>query len=146
MQLHRFRHKRHKAKKRNGLCITYMALFFTIFVCYKEAYTQDLVSTKIDTLMQGGKISATLETNNGSLCICSISNISKSQIATVVNIGDTQNVKFTDSSAFNGVHMLATQKQIIAVADFKGSQLIVSNLSPYKIVVIVTFICPKDEE
>ena len=120
-------------------------IFFCLFLFSSYTYTQTLVKAQLDTITLMQNEYAILNTNNGSQCICSINNISKAQIATVVTIGDTQNVRFNDSTLFNGIHMLAVQKQIIAVADFKGSQLTVSNMSPYKTIVIISFLCTKDD-
>ncbi|MBQ4819263.1 hypothetical protein [Aquimarina sp. MMG016] len=122
----------------------YITLLFLFFACtYVNA--QNSSKSKLDTVALSRNEYAELQTNNGSQCICSINNISKAQEATVVTTGDTQNIKFNDSTNFNGIHVLKTRQQIIAVADFRGSQLIVSNLSPYEVMVIVSILCPKGE-
>ena len=139
-----FRHKQQKVNKKKGLYILCTALLFLLLVPNK-ASGQDTSKSKLDTIALSKNEYATLETNNGSQCICYINNISKAQQATVVNTGDTQNIKFNDSTSFNGIHVLSTRQQLIAVADFKGSQLIVSNLSPYDIIVIVSMLCPKNK-
>lgn len=142
MQLLKFKHS-HKINKKKGLYVLYITLLFLVFT-NNTAYTQNIVKSKLDTIMLLKNEYVVLETNNGSQCICYINNISRAQKATVVNTGDTQNVKFNDSTSFNGIHVLAIREQLITVADFSGSQLIVSNLSPYDVMVVVSILCPKN--
>ncbi|MDY8137737.1 hypothetical protein [Aquimarina sp. 2201CG5-10] len=140
----KFRRKPQRINIKKGLYTLYIALLFSVFVS-SYTYAQKIVKSKLDTIVLSQYEYAILSTNNGSQCICYINNISKAQKATVVNTGDTQNIKFNDSTQFNGIHKLAIRQQLIAVADFKGSQLIVSNLSPYEIMVLVSILCPEDE-
>ncbi|TDQ29962.1 hypothetical protein DFQ07_0292 [Tenacibaculum caenipelagi] len=144
MQLLKFRHKLLKVNKKKGLYIICTILAFFVFAS-NTAFSQSITKSKLDTIVLLKNEYAVLNTNNGSQCICYINNISKAQQATVVNTGDTNNVKFNDNTPFNGIHVLTVRQQLIAVADFKGSQLIVSNLSPYDIIVIVSILCPKDK-
>ncbi|PJJ07660.1 hypothetical protein CLU83_0850 [Flavobacterium sp. 1] len=115
-----------------------------LLLLFNSVYGQDFNKHKGDTIMLSRFSYAVLKTNNGSQCICYISNSSRSQNATVVNTGATTTVTFNDGTAFNGIHTLTIQQQIIAIADFAGSNLIISNLSPYEIQVIVMILCPKD--
>lgn len=115
-----------------------------LLLLFDSAYGQDFNKHKGDTIVLSRFNYAVLKTNNGSQCICYISNSSRSQNATVVNTGATTTVTFNDGTAFNGIHTLTIQQQIIAIADFAGSNLIISNLSPYEIQVIVMILCPKD--
>lgn len=144
MQLQKFRRKQHKVNKKKGLYILY-ATFAFLVLASNTAFSQSITKSKLDTIVLLKNEYAVLDTNNGSQCICYINNISKAQQATVVNTGDTNNVKFNDSTSFNGIHILKIRQQLIAVADFKGSQLIVSNLSPYDVIVIVSILCPKND-
>jgi len=143
MQVPKFKHKL-QANWRKGLFKLLTTLLFFVFINY-DTHAQQLVKSKVDTIILSPYEYATLGTKNGSPCICNINNLSNAQTATVVNTGDTENRTFNDSTLFNGIHILKAKQQIIAVSDFKGSQLIVSNFSPYAILILVSILCPQDE-
>lgn len=129
-----------KTKKDGGgsICVFHLIL---VLIC-SNSFAQENKIYQLDTLLLSQYKYTNLKTNNGSHCICSIHNISTDKKAIAVNTGAAEYVQFNDSTSFNGIHVLEVQQQIIAVANFKGSQLIVLNLSPYKITIVVTMLCP----
>jgi len=85
---------------------------------------------KADTIEILPYDSAIINTDNGSMCICSIQNPGGNQgAATVANIGAQDSIKFDDGTAFNGVHAIRANEQLIATANFRGAQLVILNLS-----------------
>ncbi len=93
-----------------------------------NGYAQDTVrSVDVQTLKMNEYV--VLHTTNGTQCVCVVHNSGSTEKALVVAIGDTGNNQFDNDSSFNGIHQLKIQEQIIAIADFKGSNIIVSNYS-----------------
>jgi len=83
-------------------------------------------------------------TNNGSDCICSITNTSLANLATVVVSGapDNMQVIIDSSVTFNGTHVLQPGRQVIVVGNFMGKQVTIMNLSLPSVPVTVMFYCP----
>lgn len=143
MRLLKFKHKQQSNLNKEGLRIHYVALFSFFFIFLSQVCAQQLTKHQLDTLVLSRFEYAVLNTNNGSECICYIQNLSEAQNATLVNSGDQGQVKFNDSTLFNGIHVLKLREQLIAMADFRGNRLIVSNLTPYQIEILVSILCPQ---
>lgn len=137
-----FRHKQlNKFKKRlQGN----LAAFFLLFFITGSSVGQITGTGTMDTVSIAQYQYVTLHTNNGSQCICLIKNTNAGQLAKVTNTGDTNSSQFDDTTSFNGIHTLQAEEQIIAVADFKGSQLIVTNTTSYPIIILVGILCPQN--
>ena len=122
--------------------MSYKTFFILLhFVCYSSFGQQIIEPFNVDTIVISQYEYVILNTNNGTQCVCVIKNNSLSQEAVVVIIRDTQNSFFDNGSALNGIHLLKIKEQLIAIADFKGSQIIVSNFSSNNESVIVSILC-----
>ena len=112
-------------------------LFVSHFVC-----AQNPIKHKLDTVSLSRFAYFQHTTNNGSACICYLLNPSNANNATAVNIGAPDSLRFNDNSLFNGIHLLAPRQQIIAVGNFTGRQITITNLSSKNINITVMLFCP----
>ncbi|KMQ64621.1 hypothetical protein ACM46_10245 [Chryseobacterium angstadtii] len=105
---------------------------------------QGVVKSKADTVSLSRFEFAEKITNNGSDCICSITNPSQANIATIVLTGapDTNTICLDDNTTFNGKHILKPGQQVIAIGNFTGNKITVLNLSLLDVVIIVMLFCP----
>ncbi len=116
--------------------------FILLFVFCHSSFGQQIVNPyNVDAIVVSQYEYAVLNTNNGSQCICVVKNNSFAEEAIVVIIGDGTQSLFDNDSSLNGIHILKIKEQIIAVSDFKGSQIIVSNFSSNNESVIVSMLC-----
>lgn len=108
------------------------------------ATAQGMVKSKADTVWLSRYEFAQKQTNNGSDCICSITNNSQANIATVVLTGapDTSTIQLDSTVTFNGTHYLKPGQQAIAVGNFAGKTITVLNLSLLDVVIVVMLFCP----
>jgi hypothetical protein len=139
MQQRLFNAKQHKVKFANQLRF-FTFLIFTLGCI--QAFCQGTTKHKADTLSLTPFEYAKKNTNNGSDCICSITNPNTANIATVVVTGAPDSMKLNSTIVFNGTHVLTPGQQIIAVGNFMGKQLIVMNLSVMKVAITVMLFCP----
>ncbi|WP_430409952.1 hypothetical protein [Kordia sp.] len=113
-----------------------------LFVCC-QVFSQHIIKhSKVETVLIYQYEYIVLSTNNGTECICTIKNTNNSQEVIVTIIGDTQNTFFNNNSRLNGIHVLSVKEQIIAISNFKGSQIIISNFSINDAPVFIGFLCP----
>lgn len=105
---------------------------------------QGMVRSKADTVWLSRFEFAEKQTNNGSDCICSVTNNSQANIATIVLTGapDTSTIQLDSPVTFNGIHYLKPGQQAIAVGNFAGKTITVLNLSLLNVVIVVMLFCP----
>ncbi|PIF46505.1 hypothetical protein CLU96_3543 [Chryseobacterium sp. 52] len=106
------------------------------------AMGQGLVRSKADTVSLSRFEYAQKMTNNGSDCICSITNTSQANIAMTVFIGAPDAIRLDSTATFNGIHALRPGQQVIAVGNFEGKKITVLNLSLMDVVILVMLFCP----
>ncbi|WP_346985783.1 hypothetical protein [Chryseobacterium sp. POE27] len=108
------------------------------------AMAQGMVRSKADTVWLSRFEFAEKQTNNGSDCICSVTNNSQANIATIVLTGapDTSTIQLDSPVTFNGIHYLKPGQQAIAVGNFAGKTITVLNLSLLNVVIVVMLFCP----
>jgi hypothetical protein len=108
------------------------------------AMAQGMVKSKADTVRLTRFEFAQKQTNNGSDCICSITNNSQANIATIVLTGapDSITIALDSTATFNGTHYLKPGQQAIAVGNFAGTTITVLNLSLLNVVIVVMLFCP----
>lgn len=108
------------------------------------AMAQGMVRSKADTVWLSRFEFAQKQTNNGSDCICSITNNSQANTATIVLTGapDTSTIQLDSPETFNGTHYLKPGQQAIAVGNFAGKTITVLNLSLLNVVIVVMLFCP----
>lgn len=108
------------------------------------AMAQGMVKSKADTVRLTRFEFAQKQTNNGSDCICSITNNSQANTATIVLTGapDTSTITLDSTTTFNGTHYLKPGQQAIAVGNFAGTVITVLNLSLLNVVIVVMLFCP----
>lgn len=108
------------------------------------AMAQGMIRSKADTVWLSRFEFAQKQTNNGSDCICSITNNSQANIATIVLTGasDTNTIQLDSPETFNGIHYLKPGQQAIAVGNFAGKTITVLNLSLLTVVIVVMLFCP----
>ncbi len=130
-------HRRHSSK-------SYVLLFLLLILGHTLAMGQGLARSKADTLSLSRFEFTQKITNNGSDCICSITNTSQANIAMITLTGapDTNTVLLNNMAAFNGIHFLPPGQQVIAVGNFAGRKITVLNLSLMEVVIIVMLLCP----
>jgi hypothetical protein len=115
---------------------------FFLFLFYTTAFGQQQTKLLHDTITLFPFEYIQLVTNNGSSCVYYVGNTSNAEIATIVNVGAPDSLKFNDNSLFNGIHHLVPGQQLIAVGDFMGRQLSTINLSSKVIPVTLMLYCP----
>lgn len=103
---------------------------------------QSMPKSKADTVSLSRFEFAQKLTNNGSDCICSITNTSQANIAMTVLTGAPDAIQLNNTIAFNGIHSLSPGQQVIAVGNFAGKKITVLNLSLMNVVVLVMLFCP----
>jgi hypothetical protein len=105
---------------------------------------QGVARSKADTVSLSRFEFAQKVTNNGSDCICSITNTSQANIAMIVLTGapDTNTILLDSTTTFNGTHTLKPAQQVIAVGNFEGKEITVLNLSLLGVVIVVMLFCP----
>ncbi len=108
------------------------------------AMAQGMVKSKADTVRLSRFEFAQKQTNNGSDCICSITNNSQANIATIVLTGapGSSTIALDSTATFNGTHYLKPGQQAIAVGNFAGTTITVLNLSLLNVVIVVMLFCP----
>lgn len=121
-------------------------LHFQIFLLFILGHTlamgQGLARFKADTVSLSRFEYAQKLTNNGSDCICSITNISQANIAMTVLTGAPDTIQMDNGETFNGIHSLKPSQQVIAVGNFEGKEITVLNLSLMNVVILVMLFCP----
>lgn len=123
-------------------------LKFLLFLLFILGHTltmgQGLATSKADTLSLSRFQFVQKVTNNGSDCICSITNTSQANIATIVLTGapDTNSILIDSTTTFNGTHLLKPGQQAIAAGNFAGKRITVLNLSLMDVVILVMLFCP----
>ncbi|WP_131707572.1 hypothetical protein [Chryseobacterium angstadtii] len=129
------------AKSSSQLRFQILLLFILV---HTLAMGQGVVKSKADTVSLSRFEFAEKITNNGSDCICSITNPSQANIATIVLTGapDTNTICLDDNTTFNGKHILKPGQQVIAIGNFTGNKITVLNLSLLDVVIIVMLFCP----
>ncbi|MCJ8152762.1 hypothetical protein MKJ01_03155 [Chryseobacterium sp. SSA4.19] len=105
---------------------------------------QGMIRSKADTVWLHRFEFAQKQTNNGSDCICSVTNTSQANIATIVLTGapDASTLQLDDAVPFNGTHYLKPGQQAIAVGNFAGKTITVLNLSLLNVLIVVMLFCP----
>lgn len=121
--------------------------FLTFLLCilgHILAMGQGVARSKADTVSLSRFEFAQKVTNNGSDCICSITNTSQANIAMIVLTGapDTNTILLDSTTTFNGTHTLKPAQQVIAVGNFEGKEITVLNLSLLGVVIVVMLFCP----
>jgi len=132
--------KRHRKRSNKS----YVLLFLLLILGHTLAMAQGMVRFKADTLSLSRFEFVQKKTNNGSDCICSITNTNQANIATVVLTGasDTNTILLDNIATFNGIHSLEPGQQAIAVGNFSGRKITVLNLSLMDVVIVVMLLCP----
>lgn len=132
--------KRHRKRSNKS----YVLLFLLLILGHPLAMAQGMVRFKADTLSLSRFEFIKERTNNGSDCICSITNTNQANIATVVLTGapDKNSIVLNDTATFNGIHSLEPGQQLIAVGNFAGRKITVLNLSLMDVVILVMLLCP----
>lgn len=106
------------------------------------AMGQGMTKSKADTVSLSRFEYAQKLTNNGSDCICSITNTSQANIAMTVLTGAPDTIQMDNAETFNGIHSLKPGQQVIAVGNFEGKEITVLNLSLMNVVILVMLFCP----
>ncbi|NML68700.1 hypothetical protein HHL23_02650 [Chryseobacterium sp. RP-3-3] len=121
-------------------------LHFQILLLFILGHTlamgQGVIRSKADTVSLSRFEFAQKMTNNGSDCICSITNTSQANIAMTVLTGAPDAIQLDSTAIFNGTHSLKPGQQVIAVGNFAGKQITVLNLSLMDVVILVMLFCP----
>lgn len=132
--------KRHRKRSNKS----YVLLFLLLILGHTLAMAQGMARFKADTLSLSRFEFVQKKTNNGSDCICSITNTNQANIATVVLTGapDTNTILLDNIATFNGIHSLEPGQQAIAVGNFAGRKITVLNLSLMDVVIVVMLLCP----
>ncbi|HCA09403.1 MAG TPA: hypothetical protein DEO71_19670 [Chryseobacterium sp.] len=103
---------------------------------------QGLARSKADTVSLSRFEYAQKLTDNGSDCICSITNTSQANIAMTVLTGAPDTIQMDNAETFNGIHSLRPGQQLITVGNFEGKKITVLNLSLMDVVILVMLFCP----
>ncbi|MBL1220375.1 hypothetical protein JET18_05965 [Chryseobacterium sp. L7] len=121
-------------------------LHFQILLLFILGHTlamgQGLARSKADTVSLSRFEYAQKLTNNGSDCICSITNTSQANIAMTVLTGAPDTIQMDNAETFNGIHSLRPGQQLITVGNFEGKKITVLNLSLMDVVILVMLFCP----
>lgn len=129
---------RSRSKPRSLVLLLLLTLGCTQAIC------QGMTKFKADTISLFRFEYIEKLTNNGSDCICSITNASLANLATVVVTGAPDDLKIDSAVFFNGVHTLSTGRQLVIADDFMGKRLTVMNLSATNNRIVVMIYCPDD--
>ncbi|MCT2409157.1 hypothetical protein NZD88_16540 [Chryseobacterium antibioticum] len=117
-------------------------ILLLIILGHTLAMGQGVIRSKADTVSLSRFEYAQKMTNNGSDCICSITNTSQANIAMTVLTGAPDAIQLDSAEIFNGIHSLKPGQQVIAVGNFAGKQITVLNLSLMDVVILVMLFCP----
>lgn len=133
--------------RRTGIFLVFFLLgFLTHLAVIGQVRPQNqlLHKSRVDTVQLARFEYATVRTNNGTDCSCNILNMDVGNIATIGASGAPDSVRFSNNTLFNGIHEMPPQGQLIALADFGGKPLYISNESPYSIKVLLSVYCPQN--
>ncbi|NIF06606.1 hypothetical protein F3J23_14245 [Chryseobacterium sp. Tr-659] len=133
---------KHKQPKCSGKLHFLIILLFIL--SHTLAMAQGVVKSKADTLLLSRFEFAQKDTNNGSDCICSITNTSQANIAMITLTGapDNDTIRLDNTEVFNGTHFLKPGQQVVAVGNFAGARITVLNLSLLNVLITVMLFCP----
>ncbi|MFN1215734.1 hypothetical protein ACKW6Q_01995 [Chryseobacterium kwangjuense] len=118
--------------------------FLLLILGHTLAMGQGLAKSKADTVSLSRYQYTQKVTNNGSDCICSITNTSQANLAMIVLTGapDTDTIRLDNTETFNGIHSLKPGQQVVAVGNFAGRKITALNLSLMNVIIIVMLFCP----
>nr|WP_314497524.1 hypothetical protein [uncultured Chryseobacterium sp.] len=117
-------------------------ILLLIILGHTLAMGQGLIRSKADTVSLSRFEFTQKLTNNGSDCICSITNTSQVNIVMTVLTGAPDAIQLDNTEIFNGIHSLKPGQQVIAVGNFAGRQITVLNLSLMNVMILVMLFCP----